>query len=46
MKEFYRHLIAGKDKDVALSLARKEVMIENRNPFYWAPFILVGEMKR
>lgn len=44
MQAFYRHLLAGTPKHIALMRARKEVYDAGyTNPFYWAPFILVGE---
>lgn len=44
MHAFYEELLAGKPKPVALALARKKVHSNGyTNPFFWAPFILVGE---
>jgi CHAT domain-containing protein/tetratricopeptide (TPR) repeat protein len=44
MQAFYRHLLAGTPKHLALTRARKEVYAAGyTNPFFWAPFILVGE---
>lgn len=44
MNAFYEELLAGKPKPVALALARKKVHSSGyMNPFFWAPFILVGE---
>lgn len=44
MHAFYEELLAGKPKPVALALARKKVHSSGfTNPFFWAPFILVGE---
>lgn len=43
MKEFYKNINAGKHKDIALATARRSVMTKNKNPFYWAPFILQGD---
>ncbi len=44
MQAFYRHLLVGTPKHLALMRARKEVYDAGyTNPFYWAPFILVGE---
>ncbi len=47
MRSFYRHLRKS-DKVTALALAQRE-MYENNgqhvHPYFWAPFVLVGEMK-
>ena len=42
---FFRHLKEGKNKLEALKLARDEIRKNGYDhPFYWAPFILVGEV--
>jgi CHAT domain-containing protein len=46
MEEFYRNLIKGKTKAESLALARSKLFANeyvNRNPYFWAPFILTGE---
>jgi CHAT domain-containing protein len=44
MKEFYRNLLQGKPKAVALADARSFVYAQGyTEPFFWAPFILTGE---
>ena len=43
MTSFYRHLKEGKSKAEALTLAKREIRVKYPNPFYWAPFVLVGE---
>lgn len=47
MKNFYRHLQAGLEKKQALRLAKldylKSSQSHGRDPFYWAPFILIGD---
>lgn len=45
MKAFYRELRNGTSKDVALQRAMIAVLGNptRRHPFYWAPFILVGD---
>lgn len=43
MKNFYGYLKAGKSKQEALNLARKDMKAKYPNPFYWAVFILHGE---
>lgn len=44
MLEFYRHIKNGLDKATALQEAQKTIMKkeEYSHPFYWAPFVLVG----
>jgi len=42
MKSFYGHIISGKGKAEALSLARKEIKAKYPNPFYWSVFVLYG----
>ena len=42
---FFKHLREGKNKLDALKLARHEIRKTGYDhPFFWAPFILVGEM--
>ena len=51
MQQFYKYLKAGLPKSVALQKAKIDIMNAAgkamhraaRNPFYWAPFILMGE---
>jgi CHAT domain-containing protein len=44
MEEFYRNLVSGKSKSVALAAARAALVAKGyKNPFFWAPFILTGE---
>jgi CHAT domain-containing protein len=44
MLEFYRNLLKGMSKDVALARARSTLVSEGyTNPFFWAPFVLTGE---
>ena len=47
MKSFYQHLTGGMDNAAALQMAKKEMLESKRrlyhHPFYWAPFILVGQ---
>ncbi|MFC1833141.1 CHAT domain-containing protein [Thermodesulfobacteriota bacterium] len=46
VESFFRHLKQGKGKLEALQLARKEIReLGYEHPFFWAPFILVGEMR-
>jgi tetratricopeptide (TPR) repeat protein len=45
VESFFRNLKEGKPKLEALRLARKEIRDQGYDhPFFWAPFILVGEM--
>lgn len=45
VEKFFEHLNAGKNKLEALQLARDDVRNAGyRHPFFWAPFILVGEV--
>ncbi len=44
VEKFFEHLDSGKTKLEALKLAREDVREAGyKHPFYWAPFILVGE---
>jgi CHAT domain-containing protein len=46
MNAFYRELLTrGAARDVALATAKRALLAraETRAPFYWAPFVLVGE---
>jgi CHAT domain-containing protein len=45
MVEFYRSIKKGLDKATALQEAQKAIMEkeEYNHPYYWAPFILVGD---
>ncbi len=44
MEEYYRNLLAGKTKGIALAQARFAVYAKGfKEPFFWAPFILMGE---
>jgi CHAT domain-containing protein len=43
MQSFYGHLRAGTSKARAVQQAMKEARGRHPHPFYWAPFILVGE---
>jgi CHAT domain-containing protein len=43
MGEFYREWRAGATKARALQKAMRTVRLTYPNPFYWAPFILVGK---
>jgi len=45
MISFYRHLDQGQDKAESLRQAKLEMIGQARfaHPFYWAPFVLIGE---
>jgi CHAT domain-containing protein len=44
MGKYYRSIVAGKAKNVALAEARQALFAGRyKNPFFWAPFILIGE---
>jgi CHAT domain-containing protein len=44
MEEYYRLLLFGESKDKALAGARIKLFSGRyKDPFYWAPFILIGE---
>jgi CHAT domain-containing protein len=46
MKRFYQHLAEGQPKADSLTLAQRDLIAyfgPKTAPFYWAPFVLVGE---
>lgn len=42
MSEFYRHLKAGVNKAEALQGAQLAVFAKEKAPYFWAPYVLVG----
>ena len=40
---FYRHLQSGSHKARAVQLAMRDLRERYPHPFYWAPFMLVGQ---
>ena len=49
MGEFYRNLVSGQTKLQSLHLAQKylrESNVEYNNPYYWAAFILLDDLKQ
>jgi len=44
MKVFYNNLGRTSDRSIALRQAMHEVRGENPHPYYWAPFVLVGNV--
>jgi CHAT domain-containing protein/Tfp pilus assembly protein PilF len=43
MEAYYRHLLAGHGRTTALREAMKELRQKRPHPYYWAPFIAVGQ---
>jgi CHAT domain-containing protein len=45
MKAFYTHLAQHEDKAIALAHAKRDMLEHygDPSPYYWAPFVLVGE---
>lgn len=47
MKNFYKHLSSGEEKDIALQEAKLEYLentdIMHAHPYYWAGYILIGD---
>jgi CHAT domain-containing protein len=44
MKAFYRHAQACPNKAQALQRAMRELRDQYPHPFYWAPFVLIGQV--
>lgn len=49
MKAYYKYLIKGYSKSAALQKAKKEYILlameQNKHPFFWASYILIGNNK-
>jgi len=45
MVAFYEGLIRGYDKATAMAGAKRAMMEQTRDPFYWAPFVVVGDSR-
>jgi CHAT domain-containing protein len=45
MKAFYTHLALHEDKALALAHAKRDILEQygDASPYYWAPFVMVGE---
>jgi CHAT domain-containing protein len=43
MTSFYSQLVSGRTKADALQYAMQRLRLEYPNPYYWAPFVLVGK---
>lgn len=46
MDEFYKQLLAGQRRGTAMELAAQEMKKKYRHPYYWAPFLVVGQAER
>ncbi len=46
MKSFYHHMKLGANKARALQQAMHEVRMNYPHPYYWAPFVLIGNVHR
>ncbi len=42
VKEFYKNLKTGKSVKEALTEAKRKFIKQNKNPYYWMPFLLYG----
>ncbi|YAG14110.1 TPR repeat-containing protein [Nostoc sp. DSM 114161] len=45
MVDFYQNLNQGKTKGEALREAKLKLIKDHRHPFYWSPFILIGDAR-
>lgn len=45
MEEFYRHLLAGRDRATALQRAMQTVRTRYPHPFNWAAFVVIGDSR-
>lgn len=43
MRSFYRQVVAGQSLSAAVGEAMREVRRRFRHPYYWAPYMLVGD---
>ena len=46
MESFYRHLLSSSNKARAAQLAMRDLRGRCPHPFYWAPFILFGQVNQ
>jgi CHAT domain-containing protein len=44
MQLFYRHFIASNDMPAALQATMQTLREQHPHPYYWAPFVLVGQL--
>ncbi|MGF1934204.1 MAG: CHAT domain-containing tetratricopeptide repeat protein [Nostoc sp. ChiQUE02] len=45
MVYFYQNLKQGKTKGEALQKAKLKLIADHRHPFYWSPFVLIGDAR-
>ncbi|MBG1267454.1 CHAT domain-containing protein, partial [Nostoc sp. WHI] len=45
MVEFYQNLKQGMTKGEALQKAKLKLIADDRHPFYWSPFVLIGDAR-
>ncbi|KFA92241.1 hypothetical protein Q664_16615 [Archangium violaceum Cb vi76] len=45
MENYYGHLLAGQGRGAALRSAMRELRQKKPHPYYWAPFIAIGQDK-
>jgi CHAT domain-containing protein len=43
MSRFYKELRAGAEKAAAFRSATRAIREHRPHPFYWAPFVLIGD---
>ena len=43
MEEYYKNILAGKSKAEALSMRGPTSLRMVKDPFFWAPFVLIGD---
>ncbi len=46
MKRYYKGLLRGQGREAAMTAAAKAVRKQHPHPFFWAPFIVVGQSAR
>jgi len=44
MQAFYKHYIDSGDMAASLQSAMKQIRQQNPHPYFWAPFVLVGQI--
>jgi CHAT domain-containing protein len=45
MVDFYQNLKQGMTKGTALQQAKLKLIADHRHPFYWSPFVLIGDAR-
>jgi CHAT domain-containing protein len=43
MAEFYQRFVVGAGPAAAVAGAMRHIKLERPHPYYWAPFVLVGD---